>query len=71
MSITCNKKRIPLLINCMLAKSVPRILSIKVKYTFTLLNFPIIGLYNFSANLLFQIFSFLIPPPEVFLSKNL
>ena len=69
MSITQNKKRIPLLnllINCISARSVPQILSIKIECTFLSLNFLIIGLCNSSANSWFDIFSFLISLPEVF-----
>ena len=39
--------------------------------TIFLKNFLITGLCNSSANSLFEIFSFLIPLPEVFLSKSL
>ena len=68
-----------LLINCIPVRFVPQILSIKCNFYFLLLNFLILGLCNFSANspvakskkLLFEIFSFLIPLREVFLSKNL
>ena len=73
-SITHNKKRIPLLnllIYCISARSAPQILFIKDECTFLFLNFLIIDLCNSSANSLFDIFSFLIGPAEVFLSKNL
>ena len=72
-SITHNKKRIPLLnllINYISARSAVQILFIKDECTFLLSNFLIIGLCNSSANSLFDIFSFLIAPPEVSLSKN-
>ena len=68
-STTHNKNQNPLLnvlINCISAKSTPQILSIKGKCTFLLLNFPIIGLCNYFANSLLEIFLFLIPLPEVF-----
>ena len=54
-SIIHNKKRIPLLnllINCISARSVPQILSIKVGCTSLSLNFQIICLCNSSANCL-------------------
>ena len=54
----------------MSAASPPQILSIKAECTFLYSNFPIIGLCNSSANCLFEIFSFSVPLPEVFLSKN-
>ena len=64
--------------NCISARSVPQILSIKGDYTFSLLNFLMIGLCNSSANCWSDIFSLLIPLPanlfasvaEVFLSKS-
>ena len=82
MSFTHNKNLNPLLnllINCISARSAPQTLSIKGDCTFLLLNFIITGLGNSSANSLvaefkgrlFEIFSFLIPLPEVFLSKYL
>ena len=82
MSFTHNKNLNPLLnllINCISARSAPQILSIKGDSTFLLLNFIITGLCNSSANScvaefkgrLFEIFSFLILLPEVFLSKYL
>ena len=74
MPITHNKNLNPLsnlLINCISAKSVPQIMSIKGDCTLLLLNFLIIGLCNSFANSLLEIFSFLIPLPEVYLSKNL
>ena len=39
-----------LLINCILARSAPQILSLKDDCTFRFFNFLIIGLYNTSAN---------------------
>ena len=72
--ITHNKKRIPLLnllIKCISARSVFQILSIKHEYFFRFLNFLTIGLCSYSANSLFEIISFLIAPPDVFLSKSL
>ena len=72
MSITLNKNLNPLvnlLINCRSARFAPQILSIKGECTFLLLNFLIVGLCNSSANCLFEIFSFLIPVPEVFYQK--
>ena len=53
MSITHNKKPIPLLnllINCIPTISAPQILSIKCDRTFLSLDFLIIGLYSSSAN---------------------
>ena len=47
-----------LLIDCISAKFVSQILSIKGECTYLLLNFPIIGLCNSSANSLLGIFSF-------------
>ena len=61
-SITHNKKRIPLLnllINWISAKSAPQILSIKSECTFPFSNFPVIDLRYSSANSLFVIYSFL------------
>ena len=46
-------------------------LSIKSKRTFLFLSFLMIGLCNSSANSLFEVVSFLIPPPKVYLTKNL
>ena len=74
MSIAHNKNLNPilnLLINCISSKSAPQILSIKGECTFSLLNFPVIVFSNSFANSLLQIFSFLIPLPEVYLSKSL
>ena len=74
MSITHNKNRnssLNLPINCMSAISPPQILSINGECTFLLLNFLIIRLCNSSPNFLLGTFSFLIPQPEGFLSKNL
>ena len=49
-----------------------QILSIEENCTFRFLNFLIIVLCNDLANFWFEIFSFLIPPPEVkFSSKHL
>ena len=48
-----------LLINWISAKSKPQILSIKGDFTFLLINFLIIDLFNSSANSLLEIFSFL------------
>ena len=56
MSITHNKKRIPLLnllINYISARAAPQILSIKGECTFLFLNFLMIGLRNSSVNSLF------------------
>ena len=50
----------------MAARSTHQILTIKDEFTFIFLNFVITGLCNSSANLLSEIFSFLIPPPNVF-----
>ena len=55
----------------MSAISPPQILSINGECTFLLLNFLIIRLCNSSPNFLLGTFSFLIPQPEGFLSKNL
>ena len=66
MSITHDKKRIPLLnllINCISARSASEILSAKDQCTFPFLNFFKIALYNYN---LFEIFSFLSVPPEAF-----
>ena len=74
MSIMHNKNLNPLLnilLNCISARSASQILSIKDKCTFLFLKFLIIGLCNSSANCWSEIFSFLVPLPEVFLSKNL
>ena len=62
-TITHNKKRIPLLnllINCIPARSTAQILS---ECTFLLLNFLIIGLCNSLANSWSEMFSILIPLP--------
>ena len=78
MSITHNKKRIPLLnllINCISARLAPKLLSIKGDCTFLFSNFLIIDLCNSSASFYvakytgrwFEIFSFLIPLQEVLL----
>ena len=58
-----------LLINCISARSAPQLLSIKDECTFLFLKFLIIGLCNSSANSLFEIFSFLTVPAEVFYQK--
>ena len=53
LSITHNKKQIPLLnllINCISARSAPQLLSIEGEYTFRFSNFLIIGFCNSSAN---------------------
>ena len=74
MSITHNKHLNPLsnlLMNCISAKSALQILLIKGECTFLLLNILIIGFCNSSANSLLEIFSFLLPLREVFLSENL
>ena len=74
MSITHNKKQIPLLnlLNSFVfARSGSQVFSIKIDCTFLLLNFLIIGLCNSSAYFLFEIFSLLTVPPEHFLSKKL
>ena len=55
--------------NCISARTAPQILSVKVECTFVFLNFLIIGLRNSSANVWFEIFSFLIPQPEADLSR--
>ena len=44
---------------------------ISARTTIQFLNFLIIGLCNSSANSWFDILSFLIPPPQIFLSKEL
>ena len=44
---------------------------ISARTTIQFLNFLIIGLCNSSANSWFGILSFLIPPPQIFLSKDL
>ena len=49
------------------ARSVPQILSIKNECTLIFLYFLIIGLRNFSADSLLEIFSFLTAQPELFL----
>ena len=72
MSITHNKKRIPLLnllINCVSPGSAPQILLIKGECTFLFLNFLKIGLCNSSSNSLLEVFSFLTIKPEVFCQK--
>ena len=69
-SITHNKKRIPLLsllINCISARSAPHVLSMKGECTFLYSNFQVIGLCNSPANHLFEIFSFL---PADFFCKH-
>ena len=74
LSITPNKNLNPvfdLLIICISAKSAPQILSIKGDCTFLSLNILIIGLCNSFASSLLEKFSFVIPLPEIFLSKKL
>ena len=58
-----------LLINCLFARSAPKILSIKGERTFLFSNFLITGLYISSANALLEIISFLTFPPEIFYQK--
>ena len=73
-SKTHNKNLIPLLnllINFISESFALQILSLNDDYTFLFLTFLIIGLCNSSANSLLEIYSFLIDPPEDFLSKNL
>ena len=73
MPITHKKNLNPLLnllINCISARPAPQTWSIKGDCTFIFLNFLIIGLCNSSVNSLFEIFLFLIPLPEVLLSKK-
>ena len=53
----------------MSTRSAPQILSIKEECTILFLTFLIIGLCNYSADSLFEIFSFLTVPPEIFLSR--
>ena len=68
-----NKKPIPLLnlsISCISARSGPQIFSIKGEFIYLFSSFLITGSCNSSANSLFEIFSFLAPFPEGFLSKN-
>ena len=68
-SIIHNKKRIPLLsllISCILARTAPKILSIKDECTFLFSNFLIIGLCNSSGNSLLDIISFVTVAPQVF-----
>ena len=72
--ITHNKKRIPssnFLINCISARIAPQILSLKDECTFLLFSFLIIFVCNYPANFMLEIFSFLIAPQEVFLSKKI
>ena len=80
MSITHNKRRIPvlnLLINCILARLAPQILSMKGEGTFLFLNFLVIGLCNSSGyscvtkfkGRWFEILSFLIALSEAFYQK--
>ena len=62
MLTTFYKKRIlflHLLNNCISARSVPQILSLKDEYTFNILNFIIIGLCHSPANSWFGISSLL------------
>ena len=74
MSITHNKKQVPLLnllINCMLGRSEPQMLPIKGECTIRFLNFLIIRLCSSLDNSLFFMISFLTTPPAIVLSKNL
>ena len=67
--ITSNKNLIPLLnllINCISARSAPKILSLNREQTLLLLNFVIISLCNSFANYLLEIV-----PPEVFFIKTI
>ena len=71
-SITHNKTRIPflkLLDDCISAKSISQILSIKDEHAFLFLNFLITGFCNSTADSLLDIFSFLIAPPDSFYQK--
>ena len=71
-SLTHNENLIPilnLLINYISAKSALQILSLNDEYTFLLLKFAKIGLWNSSASCWFDID--LIASPKVFLSSNL
>ena len=69
--IKISRSFINLLINCILTRSAPQVSSIKCDCTFLFSNFLITGLCNFSTNCSCDILSFLIPLPEVFLSKHL
>ena len=80
-SMTHNKKQIPLLNSCfnfISARSATQIFCKKDEFTFCFSKFLIIGFCNSSANSWFNIFSFLTPPLEAdlsvskadFLSKN-
>ena len=60
-----------LLINYVPASSAPKRLYTNCDCTFLFLEFLIISSCNSLAYLFFEIFSFLIPLPEVFLSKHL
>ena len=74
MPVTHNKNLNPLLnllINCISARLVPRILPTEDEYAFLCPNFLLVGLRYFCSNSLLKIFSFLIVLPEVFLSKQL
>ena len=69
--ITHNKKEISLinlLFNCVSARSAPQVMSIKNECPFRFSNFLITGFRNSLANSWFEIFPFLIPPPEADLS---
>ena len=71
-SITHNKKLIyllNLLIKCVSVRLEPQILSIKVEWILLFLRFLIIDFCNYSANSWFEILSFLIAPPEAYLSR--
>ena len=73
MSITHNKKLIPLLnllISCIAARSASQILSTNDDYTFRFLNFQIVGLSNSSTNSLLDLILFLVASPEADLSAS-
>ena len=73
MSITYNKNLNPLLnllINCISARSVPQILSIKGACVFLFLNVLIIGLCHSSASSSSDIISFFTAPLEVFFCEK-
>ena len=58
--------------NCISAKPIPQILSIKDECSFLFSNFLITGLCNCLANYLLDMISFLtVPPEEVFITKKL